>query len=287
MPGMNFGPNRARSYFSAVLSAVSGNRPAGRELEVFPEDRFVVSYLRSGSTWLRFLLANLLHPGEPVSFVNLKYLLPSIYDFPNHKLRSLPRVLKSHEWFDPRYPRILHLVRDPRDVAVSCYYYHLKTRVLPDGFPIDDFVNGFLAAKVVDYADRLGSWEEHSLSWSRMRRGTKDYLLVRYEDLVSDPASQLARVAGFFGWSKSSKQVQQAVDASSSERLRGLEQKQWKQWGPTKDSRGDIPFVREARCGGWKHQLSRLAVKQIERSWGEGMREFGYEESGSSLETDI
>jgi hypothetical protein len=51
----------------------------------------------------------------------------------------------------------VYIVRDPRDVAVSFYFYHLKVRVIPDGYPMDDFVSRFVAANVVDYADRVGA----------------------------------------------------------------------------------------------------------------------------------
>lgn len=275
---------RAKSYFGAVVSAVLSSRPAGRELEVFPGDTFLVSYLRSGSTWMRFLLANLLHPDQQVSFVNLKYSIPSIYDFPNHKLRSLPRVLKSHEWFDPRYPRVIHLVRDPRDVAVSCYFYHLKTRVLPDGSPLDTFVDQFLKARVVDYADRLGSWREHSLSWSFMRSNTTGYLLVRYEDLLAQPVVELQRIAAHLGCELSPEVIERAIDASTGQKLRSLEQQQWKMWEPTKNSRADIPFIREARCGTWRQHLSASSTLKIEQSWGDAMSTFGYEASNAPLQ---
>ena len=35
---------------------------AGRDLRVFPDDAFIASYPRSGNTWTRFLMANLIHP---------------------------------------------------------------------------------------------------------------------------------------------------------------------------------------------------------------------------------
>src|SRR5438445_13689385 len=111
--------NRVRAYAKAVSQAVLAKRIAGRELTVFPNDVFLVSYLRSGSTWTRFLFGNLIHTHEPVTFTNVDRMVPSIYTLPDRKLRSLPRVMKSHECFDPRYRRVIHLVRDPRDVAVS------------------------------------------------------------------------------------------------------------------------------------------------------------------------
>jgi len=43
------------------------------------------------------------------------------------------------------------------------------------------------------YADRLGSWEDHTLSWLRMRSGRSSFHLIRYEDLLSDPVKQLKK----------------------------------------------------------------------------------------------
>src|SRR5580698_10730027 len=166
------------------LDVVLLRNPAGRHLTVFPDDIFLVSYMRSGSTWGRFLFGNLFHQNQPVTFANVDHLVPLIDDFPDRVLRSLPRLLKSHECFDPRYPRIVHIVRDPRDVAVSFYYFNLKVGELPDKHPLDEFVDRFLVAKGLGWSDRLGSWEDHTLSWLRMRQGKANYCLIRYEDLL-------------------------------------------------------------------------------------------------------
>lgn len=272
---------RIWTHLKTVASTAMGRKPAGRALTVFPDDIFLVGYFRSGSTWSRFLFGNFIHQEEPVTFANIERLLPDIYSLPDRVLRNSLRVMKSHECFDPRYPRVIYIVRDPRDVAVSFYFYNLKVRIIPEGYSLDEFVTRFIAANVVPYADRVGCWQDHVLSWVRLRQGKPGFTLVRYEDLLADPTKELTRLAPVLGIDPTPARVGRAVRLSSASHMQSLERKESKQWITTKDSRQDIPFVREAKSGGWQRTLSPASVRKIEDAWGSTMQELGYPRSAN------
>ena len=237
----------------------------------------MVSYPRSGNTWTRFLIANLLHPEAPATFANIERLVPDAEAQSSLALKRIPRprCIKSHEYFDHRYRRVIYIVRDPRDVALSYYHFSRKYRHIDDAYPlnlfVEDFVNGRLSS-----AD-WGSWGENVGTWLSARAKDPNFLLLRYEDMIQDPAHELVRLANFFGVEASPKRFEEVIQLSSAERMRELEQKQGDDWISTKNRRKDIPFVGPASSGGWKSKLSQDSVVQIESKWGALMKFLNYE----------
>src|SRR5437016_6350421 len=112
---------RVRDYVIEVTTVALRRTIAEHKVEVFPDDIFLVSYPRSGNTWTRFLIGNLIYPDQPVTFANIESRIPEIYFNPDRVMRRLPcpRILKSHECFQPLYRHVIYIVRDPRDVAIS------------------------------------------------------------------------------------------------------------------------------------------------------------------------
>src|SRR5690349_8047723 len=108
------GPN-ALSKIKNNVKITLGLHRGGWSLHVFSDDRFLVSYPRSGNTWTRFLTANLLFPDREVSFLNIDHLIPDVLNVDRRTLAGIPRprLIKSHEYFDPRYRRVIYIVRDP------------------------------------------------------------------------------------------------------------------------------------------------------------------------------
>lgn len=265
-----------KKQLAAYARTVTKRQAAARGLTVYPDDTFLVSFPRSGNTWSRFLVCNLMNPDDPVDFAQLESRIPEIYDVTDRKLRTFPRprIIKSHECFDPRYKKIIYIVRDPRDVLISYYEFQLKRRVISDDCSLEDFVPRFMESEI---EPKIGTWRDHVVSWTATRGGQKNFLLVRYEDMLADTQKASTKIASFLGLDSNPERIARAVALSTADRMRKLEKEQSRQWKETKNTRQDKPFVRKAASGGWRSILPERCVAQIESAWGEVMRSVGYE----------
>jgi hypothetical protein len=252
-----------------------GLHSPGRDLDVFPDDIFLVSYPKSGNTWTRFLIANLAYPEKNPDFTNINELVPDPEALSKRHLAKLPRprILKTHQYYHPLYQNVLFIVRDPRDVAVSEYYFHRKRRVYADDFPIEEHVKQFVAGKTTLY----GSWGENLSSWLVTRAESARFLLLRYEDMIKNTTEELREIARFLGIEATPERLARAVDRSSADNMRKLEKEQAMAWSSTRETRQDIPFVRAAKAEGWRKELPESAVELIEAAWGPVMQYLGYE----------
>lgn len=232
---------RAGRAWTEAKSEIVGRNMSGRKTTIYPDDVLIVSYPKSGNTWVRFLIGNLLHE-DPITFANVEQMIPSLYSS-NELLQSTlrPRYLKSHEYFDPRYKTVIYIVRDPRDVAISYYHFWVKVGLIEENYPIDDYVSRFVNGEL----DGFGSWGENVGSWLGARENDPGFLLLRYEALLDDPVRELRKVANLLSIRTTDERLNAAVELSSADRMRKSEREH--DWDAIKESRKDKAFVRTAR----------------------------------------
>lgn len=263
---------REHQEFMSAQIAKTNNHPA---IEVFPEDIFLVSYPKSGNTWLRFMIGNYLSD-DPCDFTKLSLLIPDVYVNPEHISQlSKPRIIKSHEPFVTEYSRVVYVVRDGRDVAVSYYFFALKQRYQNTRFNLnttfEEFVNVFNAGQV----DGFTLWSEHVNSW--LNQATDNFLLIKYEDMKADPGAELIRFLTFAGITVEDDRVAQAVKASSFKNMRRIEKESYQpfEWFNPSDP-SIIYFVRKGEIGDWQEFFTDQTLAEFIEIHGSALEQLGY-----------
>lgn len=250
-----------------------GKDVAGRNVTIFPDDIFIVSYPKSGNTWIRFLIGSLVYD-QPINFANIERKVPDIYQNNDEVLLNIPRprLLKSHECFDPNYKKVIYIVRDPRDVAISYYHHHIKFKIIEDNYPIDRFVLRFISGGL----NPFGSWGENVGSWFGMCEDNNDFMPICYEDILEDPFSQLRKIASFLNIAATEERLNNMVDLYSAQNMRRMEVIQSDLWKPTKNTRKDKYFVRNGKAGSWRDELPKPMAEAIQTAWSKLMMKIGY-----------
>ena len=275
-------------------------RHAGRWLRGWAEsllldgaDAAVVSYGKSGRTWLRLMLSR---------FYQRRHGLPEgsflEYDNLSRRAPGIPTLFFTHGNYlrdfsghfdavaeDFRDRRVLLLVRDPRDVAVS-QYFQWAHRMSPhkrwlNRYPPKD--------------DELSVWQfvaEHEAGldrairflnlWTEAAPKLESIEVVRYEDMRTEPEAALHRILRFLGADPDQAGVRDAVEYARFDNMRRLEEDlqmsaSGRRLAPGERGKSDSYKVRRAKVGGWRDYFSDDEIAALDARVRAGLRPgFGY-----------
>jgi hypothetical protein len=246
-------------------------------------DVLFVRHPKTGGTWLRALLTRL---------YALAYGLPSDrvvrYDELSRAREGLPRFLTTSgtlSWERPlqeriladpvlREKKLLFLARSPLDVASSWYNQFTKrTSAFKRELLLAEMRQPFDPARI----DRFGFAMHPEIglphviayhnAWWRIASKLPHALVVRYEDLRADTATELARVGAFLGESFDEAQIRDAVAFGSVENMRELERTGYFRNRSLRLRDGADPDtlkVRRARVGGYREDFTAEQAATLE-----------------------
>lgn len=266
---------------------------------------FLSSYPKSGNTWVRaFLMAykfgtvdlgrlDFVVGDNQTRLFQLSCPMPydkvGLYDWACIRLTCLvsmlasrvytPFIVKTHNCNAvisdvPLIPDGLTgnsvcILRDPRDVVLS-YASHMGKTI---DKAIDELGNRNNGVKADSEKGNLpvlySSWSEHIKSWVKR----KNTLVVRYEDLLSDPEPNFKKILDHYGLDYTQEEVLNAIELASFDRLQKAED----DGGFKENSAKQDRFFRRGTAGGWREDLTEEQVRKIEEAHGEEMVKWGYE----------
>jgi len=240
---------------------------AARHRGLRASDVFIAEYPKSGSTWLTFMLGELLF-GQPMDFEVAPQMSPGVGSHRAAPVAVAPdgRLLRTHERYRGEYRRGIYVVRHVADVAVSYYNHLLLQKVRRIEFK--DFLQLLLRGRI----DGYGSWADHVNGWLDAPVSTVH--VVRYEDLHRDPHSTLIATCRFLGREFGHDAVDAAVTGNALDRMRKKESAA--RHTVLRNRQDGRFFVRRGAVGDSNLWLDREDFAIVERYAGGALRRLGY-----------
>jgi len=246
----------------------------GKFFRVLTGDTFIVSYPKSGNTWARFIVANLINRNfGKINLKNLDQIIPDIHEARESVLNKFksPRIFSSHDYFDARFHKVIYVVRDPRDVIVSLYFYLTKLKVLKNNYSRRRYVKRFLDG---EFDSTFGSWYQNIGSWYGTKN--KNIIFIKYEDLLKNKYISFKKISEFLNIKFNKRKFDKILENTSFKNLQKQESLSHHSLGHLRDTRKDIRFFRSGRKNQWKKFLSASENKLIKKKWGAYMKIFKY-----------
>jgi len=275
---------------------------------------WLASYPKSGNTWTRAFIANLrneepeevdineLHTGaiasgrcwvdEVLGFESgdltpdeSDLLRPAVYrwyaeqaeELEYHKIHDAYTMLASGEPLIPADATrgALCIIRNPLDVAIS-FAHHSSCSI---DRAIENMGNpDFVFCKNIKRQDnqlrqKMLSWSGHVLSWADATEINR--LVVRYEDMKTDPLTTFTRMAGFLQLPVARDMIEVALAKCAFDKL----QKQEQEKGFNEKSPKHERFFRKGIVGDWQQTLTTEQIERIVADHHVVMQRFGYLDS--------
>lgn len=259
-----------------------------RYLLLRPNDVWVVSYPKAGTTWTQNIVRLILNNGvddgkrlnEAVPWIEalntderFYYQLP----IPIDEMPS-PRAFKSHFLYHnmpcgvPNNTpcKYIYVARNPKDVAVSYFHHYIGFKYIPGGRPSwEDFFQWFINGDMAfgDYFDHVLSWWAH--------REDENVLFLKYEDMKKDLSAIVSQIAEFVGYTLEQSVINKIAHQTTFEKMQVNPGTNYG-WATHRRDPDAPPFMRKGVVGDWRNyftpeQSAQLDEKITQRTAGSGL----------------
>jgi Sulfotransferase domain len=228
------------------------------------QDIFVAGYPKSGNTWMQYLLAALRFGIKsslaPDSLV--QDLVPDVHYKRLYRRYLTPTFFKSHHLPQPKFRRVIYLVRDGRDVMVS-YFHHLNAiGGQPDYLQLVTTGEGLFPCR----------WHEHVEAWLANPHGA-EMMTISYENLQNNTVAELQKICEFAGLECEQGMLELVARETTFEAMRAKEKKSgWE--NPVWPS--DKAFFRRGKVGSFQDEMPKQVLEAFTKISMPTLQRLGY-----------
>lgn len=233
-----------------------------QEFTFSDEDVVAVTYPKSGTIWMQEILPLVLNGGDPTpiqtipNWDRVPWLEETRLKLVVDQLAS-PRAMVTHfphhlmpPSFHTSKAKVIYVMRNPKDVMVSSYYFHQMTGFLHDPGTFDEFMTSFLEGNVL-----FGKWTDHVKSWRNTELGDR-IMYITYEEMVQDLPAALRKLSDFLGCNLSEDVIDKIAEHCSFKAMKNNTMSNFQLVPKMYMDLDKSPFLRKGIAGDWKNHFN-------------------------------
>ena len=250
-----------------------------RDFVVRDDDLFIVTYPKSGSSWVRQIVHLLVNRGE-TGDVNLREALPYLERFVGYGKsdvfdRPSPRRYLSHCPYQLMFgvqnsrAKYVYVARNPKDCAVSTYHFALEHPDFAYSGNWDEFFELFIAGYM-----HYGPWFDHVLGWWQASQQADNIIFLKYEDFHRQRAATITQLADFIGYPVTPNLLEQVIQKST---VQVVAADPKSNLGRTSLQGGEVKHLRKGEIGDWQNYFTAEQNYRFDKVYQERMAKTGLE----------
>ncbi|NP_001290636.1 sulfotransferase family 2, cytosolic sulfotransferase 2 [Esox lucius] len=247
------------------------------------DDILIVTYPKSGTTWMQEIVPLVQSGGDlsPVLTVpnwdRVPWLEESRARTLNLEQRESPRLFATHYQYDMMpasfftvKPKVIYLMRNPKDVFISSYYYHGMASFLVNPGTQEEFLQKFINGEVI-----YGSWFDHVKGWLNAK--DQDCIMyISYEEMILDLKDSVSRISQFLGKTLDNEVIEKIADHCVFKNMKQNKMSNFSMVPTGFMDQNKSGSLRKGIAGDWKNHFTVAQTEYFDAAYNDKMKDIKY-----------
>lgn len=238
-------------------------------------DILICTYVKSGVHWINEIITMLKHNTTELSKRDKSQMtLEIVHDLSVLDGLPSPRILNTHFMFEylpkkhiENRSKIVHLVRNPKDICVSLHHHAQKDVFVNLNVPWEEYFETWMSGKMP-----FGSWYQYELGMEQAEKDNPGMIYTcYYEDIKKNPEKEIKKLADFLEVDCTDQTIKNIVQATS---FQNMQKNKFDFTSLMDDGKGFI--YRKGEIGDWKNHFTVAQNERFDAQYNDKMNSSKY-----------